>query len=503
MGFDNYGGKGARLAAALTVLSLMAGCAVAPQPLEREQVHQQARQDLEAALRGQEALQGPLTLEEAMARALKYNLDSRLHLMEQAMALGQLDVSHFDMLPRIAANAGYAGRSNTSASSSESILTRRQSLEPSTSVDTDRQVADLTLVWNVLDFGVGYYSAKQVADRALIAEERRRKVVQNTLQAVADAYWRAVAAERLLARIDPLMARVRAAREDSATLENLRLRSPLEALHYQRNLVDILSQLETQRQELARAKIELAALIGLPPSRDYQLQAPPEGYPVPALKVDMEQLEDLALSLRPELREEHYQSRISALETRKALLRMLPGIEFSVGGHYDSNSYLENHRWADYGAKVTWNLLNLMSGPANLRYAEAGENLAESRRQALGMAVLTQLYVARAQYEEAQRRFTSARELYDIDQRILAQQQAGAASQRLGDLTLIQSELNALRSTLNQDLLYAEVRNAFMRVFWSAGLDPVSGASSESDLASLGQALRATQAAWERGELQL
>ena len=44
------------------------------------------------------------------------------------------------------------------------------------------------------------------------------------------------------------------------------------------------------------------------------------------------------LRTRPELREQDYQARISAAETRKAMLRLLPGLEFSAGGHYDSNS---------------------------------------------------------------------------------------------------------------------------------------------------------------------
>lgn len=56
----------------------------------------------------------------------------------------------------------------------------------------------------------------------------------------------------------------------------------------------------------------------------------------------MARLETEALASRPELREQDYQTRISSAETRKAMLRMLPGLEFSAGGHYDSNSFLVN-----------------------------------------------------------------------------------------------------------------------------------------------------------------
>lgn len=55
-------------------------------------------------------------------------------------------------------------RNNDLASSSRSVLTGRQSLEPSTSQDRRRATADLTASWNVLDFGVSYYQAQQQAD---------------------------------------------------------------------------------------------------------------------------------------------------------------------------------------------------------------------------------------------------------------------------------------------------------------------------------------------------
>lgn len=491
---------GSLSSAAIAVL-LLSGCVVHPKALDSKVLQQQVQRDLQTMFEQQEPLSGPLTLEQAMARAVKYNLDGRLRLMEQAMAQGQLDVARFDMLPRMAAEAGYVGRSNTNASSSESVITHQQSLESSTSQDRTRRVGDLNVAWNVLDFGVSYFTAQQQADRASIAQERRRKVTQNIIQQVSSAYWRAVAAQRVITRIDPLLARVQKARQDSAAIENLRLRSPIEALNYQRALLDTMSRLEGQRKDLMLAKTELAALISLSPDHELELAAPSADYPVPALDIQMEKLEQLALGHRPELREEHFQARVSALETRKAMMRMLPGIEFGGGGHYDSNSFNENSRWADYSAKVTWNLLNLFSGPANIRYAEAGEKVTAARRQALSMAVLTQLYVARANFLEAQRQFQTATEINGIDQRITEQLNAGAVSSRVGELAVIQGELNAVQTSLQKDLSYAELRNAYNQVFLSAGADPLPEHVSATDLNTLGAAITATQAAWARGEI--
>ncbi|RZL05888.1 MAG: transporter, partial [Rubrivivax sp.] len=259
---------------AVSVLALaVTGCAVKTQPIEPGVSEQRAKSDLAKMFKDQEALQGPLTLHEAMARAVKYNLEARLKIMEEALAQRQVDLATFDMLPRMAMSAGYAGRSNVSASSSQSILTNTQSLEPSTSQDRDRDVADLTMVWNVLDFGVSYVNAKQQGDQRLIVQERRRKVVQTIIQDVRSAYWRAVAAERLLAQIDALMARVDQAKANSQQLGEQRLGDQIATLNYQRALIEATRQLEEQRRALSLAKTELGALINLAPGTKLTLAA--------------------------------------------------------------------------------------------------------------------------------------------------------------------------------------------------------------------------------------
>lgn len=275
----------------------ISGCAVTSQPIDRSVSEQRAQTDLESMFKDQEPLNGPLTLHEAMARAVKYNLEGRLKVMEEALAQRQVDLATFDMLPRMALSAGYAGRDNVSASSSESIETGSQSLEPSTSQDRDRGVADLTMVWNVLDFGVAYVSAKQQGDQRLIVQERRRKVLNTIIQDVRSAYWRALAAERLLSQIDSLMVRVNQARENSQRLSEQRIGDPIQALNYQRALIEATRQLEDQRRALSLAKTELATLINLPMGSDISL-IPSEDYPIPELKVNLDVLEQEALATR-------------------------------------------------------------------------------------------------------------------------------------------------------------------------------------------------------------
>lgn len=485
----------------ISVLALaVGGCAVTSQPIDRSVSEQRAQQDLATMFKDQEPLSGPLTLHEAMARAVKYNLEARLKVMEEAMAQRQVDLATFDMLPRMALSAGYAGRNNVSASSSQSVNTGTQSLEPSTSQDRDRGVADLTMVWNVLDFGVSYVSAKQQGDQRLIVQERRRKVVHTIIQDVRSAYWRAVAADRLLTQIDSLMARVAQARDNSQRLSEQRIGDPIQALSYQRALIEASRQLEEQRRALSLAKTELATLINLPLGTQVEL-APDAGYQMPELKVELSTLEQEALASRPELREQDYQARISAAETRKAMLRLLPGLEFSAGGHYDSNSFLVNQSWADYGVKVTWNLFNVLSAPAAIDVAKAGQEVADARRQAMSMAILAQLHVANANFREAQRQFQTSQQLAGLDGQIVEQLRNRYQAQGIGELELIQGELNTLQADLRRDLAYAELRNSYGQLFASVGLDPLPESVASDSVADIAAALSSREAQWQAGQL--
>ena len=485
----------------MSMLALVvSGCAVTSQPIERSVSEQRARTDLQNMYKGQEPLSGPLTLHQAMARAVKYNLEGRLKVMEEALAKRQLDLASFDMLPRMALDAGYVGRNNVNASSSQSVKTGTQSLEPSTSQDRDREVADLTMVWNVLDFGVSYISAKQAGDQRLIVQERRRKVINTIVQDVRSAYWRAMAAERLLKQIDALMARVEAARNNSQSMSEQRIGDPVQALGYQRSLIQATRQLEEQRRALSLAKTELATLINLPLGTELTLATQDE-YEIPELKVDLPRLEQEALASRPELREQDYQTRISAAETRKAMLRLLPGLEFSAGGHYDSNSFLVEQGWADYGVKVTWNLFNVVSAPAAIDVAKAGEEVAAARRQAMSIAVLAQLYVANANYRDALRQFKTSQQLSDIDGQIVGQLRSRHQAASLGELDLIQGELNTLQADLRRDLAYADLRNAYGQIFASAGLDPLPDEVQSTEVQSIATALANREAAWAQGDI--
>ncbi|UTH76149.1 TolC family protein [Chromobacterium sp. IIBBL 290-4] len=482
--------------AVLAVAVALSGCAVTPEPLSLAEHKATLEADRQAMFGSQEKITAPVTLQEAMARALKYNLDYRVKIMEEAMAQRQLDLSSLDMLPKLALAAGYTARNRDNASSSQNVATGEQSLVPSISSEKHDSTADLNLSWNVLDFGVSYYSAHQQADRVLILEQRKRKVSQQMMQQVREAWWQAAGAQQLQGRIDELLKQAEEALNDAKQVEQQKLRAPLDALNYRRQLLDVIRQMTAVRSALSQAKPRLAAIMNISPGQDFQI-AVPSDMPMPALGVDLDKMEELALLNRPEVVESHYSQRISALETRKAIAKLLPGLEFSVGQHYDSNKFLINNSWSDAGLRLSWNLLNLFSAGPIMRAADAQKQVDQAQRMALNMAVLTQVHVAYLDFQGKSRQFWIERELNKVDQSIYEQTRNAVDSGASARLQGILADANAVFSSLRLYQSYGDMQNAYGQMAASLGLDPMPKTTAGYDLKSLSQAFKGAETRWQ------
>ena len=468
----------------------LSGCSVIPSPFTDEEIQAQAAADSQSLFVDQEPLTGPVSLAEAIARALRYNLDYRLRLRQEQLARTELDLSRYEMLPDLVGSIGYEGRDNFSGASSRSLLSGQQSLEPSTSSDRDVNTADLRLSWNVLDFGLSYVRARQAADQLLIAEQQRRLVVNQIVEEVRGTYWRAVSNDRLTKRINRLRRKVDRALRQSRKVETSALENPLAALTYQRELLDSKQELEQLQRSLVTAKIRLGALMNISPGTDFDLVLDHPTKSRPALGMTPEGMERLALENRPELHEIRYQERINAEETKAALLRLLPGIELFSSANDSSNSFLYNSSWLGWGAQVSWNLLNIFKYPATERTIEARGEVLRAQRLALAMAVLTQLHVGIAEFKQSSASHRIAGEYLDTQRRILAQIRAGARTGSVREQTLIREELNTLLAEADSDVAYANLENVRARTLASIGEDPVPVTGDGQSLSEFTETVR-------------
>ena len=479
------------------VASLVASCATPPRTLTDE-VARQRMADLQALFDQQEPIDKPLTLADAMARAVKYNVDARVKLMSQALAERQLDLSNTDLLPKLAVSAGYSARSNVNAFSSESIVTGTESLEPSTSEERRRVDANATLVWNVLDFGVSYVAAQQQADQVLIAEQERRKAVQNIIQDVNFAYWQALAAQRLGPELNSLLNDLDHQLTVTDQAQSSGALDPRQAAREKNALLTATREMTRLRNELILARGDLARLMNVKPGTKFTLQPSDEEMALPEVAQTPKEVEETALTHRPELREEDYRKRIDVHDVRKAMLRMLPGIEISGGATYDSNDFLVHNSWSFAGVKVVWNLFNVFAGPRAKAEAQARVARDDMRRMALSMAVLTQLHVAYEQLNNARAQHDISSGLADVDERIVKQQEARTAANANNATDQLQARAGALIAELQKDQAFAELQNAVGRIQNSIGLDPMPKTMESHDVEAVSVAIARHRAALDR-----
>lgn len=444
-----------------------------------------------------DTISGPLSMDEAIARALKYNLDRRAKMMEEALALNQLDVTQFDMLPQLVAQAGYATRSNDRISQSRNEADG--SLSPSRFISQERShnLAELGFTWNLLDFGLGHYNAKQQANRVLIAAEKRRKAMHVLMQDVRTAYWRAASAQKLRVDVEKTIALAEDALSDSRKVEAERVRNPLDALRYQRQLLENLRLLEAIDQELSSAQVELASLINAPMGQVIQIaETEVKNVDAGILKLSVQAMEEAALAQNADLREQHYNARIARDETRKTLVRLFPNVSFSYGIKYDSDNYLVNNNWNDAGLQLSFNLFKLLTVPTQMKLAKAGVALADQRRMATQMAVLTQVHLARLQLLNARNQFERADAIYAIDLKIVDHVRNRERAQVQSKLDSVSNATAAILSLLRRYQALAQMQSAENRLLASIGLEPKIGSTSELSLAQLTAQLKGSGMLW-------
>lgn len=484
---------GPRLSLLLPVALAVSACTVVPKPLDRSALARIADDTMSRVVSAQEPVIGPIDVYEAIARSLKYNLDQRVELMQEAVNVQELNLANYQGLPNLVLNSGYSGRNNVLASSSTSVLTNQQSLEPSSSSDKNLLDTDITLSWNVLDFGLSRVRAEQAADKVLAQREERRKALSRIVEDVRTAYWRAVASEKLLSRLGRLEARTQKAIADSRALANERQTSPIVALTYERELLEIRREAQQIDGDLRMARSQLAALMNVPPDSKFRLSDARPALGKPPLDVDAQKLIRIAIMNRPEVRDVAYRLRSNEKELDAALLETLPGIDAFVGPNVSTNSFLYNDNWLGWGAKASWNLLKVFQYPQRRRLVESQSALLDERSLALTMAIMTQVHVSRARYAHAREELSTAGQLKSVQHRLLEQMASSNSTEQTSEQTLIREEMNTIVSDVRFDLAYANLQNAYANIYASIGLDAYPAVDiDKASVSDIKQALRGT-----------
>lgn len=483
MGQRNF----SRIICVLIVVTCLSACSAASGPLTLSEQLETLEEDLRALFETKE-VEKPITLYQAMARALKYNMDHRLAVAEESVANGNVALARLGMLPSLEMKGQYIGRNNQSASSSQSYVTGTQSLESSISTEKHRRTGSLEASWDILDTGLAFVESRQETDRARIAAERRRKVIHNIVQDVRYAYWQAAGAQEMLAKIDSLTNKGNAIIENIRKAEDAGVKSPEESLKTQSRLLGTMDELMTMRSQLSFARIELASLMNVPPAAAFTLATDAKDLPfkktaIPGLDVPVRDLEKLALVIRPEIREEFFQKRIAANDISLAVLETFPGMDILLSQNYDDNKFLAHDKWASFSLGFTQSLIRLFTLPARLEQARTKQKLADLKRQALAVAIIAQVHVADARFGLSRDRLKLLRRIHAVNEKMATVARSQKVAETLTEGELLEVEMGLLLSRIRTYLAFAEMQNAYGQVINSLGLDllPEEALEKETD----------------------
>jgi outer membrane protein TolC len=155
-----------------------------------------------------------------------------------------------------------------------------------------------------------------------------------------------------------------------------------------------------------------------------------------------------------------------------------------------------NRRWEEAGLQLSFNLFNLISGPDQVDLAKAGVALADQRRLAMQMSVLTQVHLARIALINARSQFTRADAIYNIDSKIDQLVKSREAAQAQSKLETVSNVTTTILSLLRRYQALAQVQVAENRLMATLGIEPKLDDVGATPLPALTAKLRAQGNPW-------
>lgn len=450
----------------LTVVMLNGCASIAPRLSEGEVASYSTYlgQRLASAV---QPLDGKLTVGDAVARAVRYNATIRAKELEAALAEAHVRSRSGEMLPNLVAETRYYQRDRAHSSRSS------QSTVYSTSSDLSTLSSDITLSWNILDFGLSFIRAKQGLDKAHQQHEDVRRVSARIGEETRSLYWKAVASAKLgpaaaglAAELDEAVRLSRAAAADPAL-------DPLVAIDYQRDILALRRDLSSLQTSLAGTTAQLNQSIGMPLSGKLTLESserlPKRALPASTVAEDV----STALRQRPEIRQHMYDMRITENEVDAVFLRLLPGATLSGTAASDSTSFLLHSDWIEASTRIAGNLMNLVRLPAELDTLDAQQSVHRQNALASAATIMMQVHVARARIEVQMRAFRDAERFADVQRQLYRQVRAAVQAGKVGRQALVREKLATLLTQVRMLVAFADLDSAFAAYATARGDDPV------------------------------
>lgn len=411
----------------------------------------------------------PLVLDEIIAIALNQNLSLKVKQQEYCIEREALTRERFNMLPKILVNWENWGRTENTASFSQSLQPGIPPAPLSISSEQNVRRWDVTLVWNLVDFGLAFYRSRQESNKVLMAQLEYERLRQTMVVDISKQYWKAMIAKIALQKSQEIIDK---ALEQQANLHRqmqAKIISEIQGLRNENQLINIRGQLQAYAAQYHSAISELALLMALPADIEFNLAD------VKVMGIDVElgdirELESYALINRPELYSSDAEEKIRVDDARIAVVQMMPGVELFGGPYNDSNYFLLYNNWLAAGARATWNLLNVPGYNMERKMACARKTLVRLNRLALSIGIVAQVHLSYLLFNDNLESYIIAKELESVNKRMLLAAKNEQRQGKLHEADVLKYESEALFSEIDASTKYAELQGSLEQLNSAIGL---------------------------------
>lgn len=413
----------------------------------------------------------PLTLDDAVSYALTYNLDAEVKKLESDILKESMAGARLKMLPSLVFDGEISRRNNYDASFSDPLFASGEQ-DYNYSRDKSTKRYNVELSWDILNFGIAYYQQRQAAEQYKIAEQRRRRVVQNLRFDITKTYWQALAAKRSMEIAKDLVDRLKERESILKSQWESMVKSEIETLETSVVMSEMQLNMSGFENDFQRNKEKLAVLMGLPKGSDFELVDGDFETPLAESgNIDMAKLELEALHLRPELYEQDMEENISLDDARIAVAKAMPRPSVFYRYNYDGDSHLYEDQWYEVGVRLSFDLLTVPQQLSHKREANIKTKLVKTRRQSVAAAVLTQLRLAVIDFNDANRKYSYSDVISEKRKQLV---DAHKRHSEFGDDTyevVIENEAKYLIAEVRRLQSQVDLKIAEQRILNSAGCE--------------------------------
>jgi outer membrane protein TolC len=353
-------------------------------------------------------------LPECIELALKNNLDLQVSELKEKIANERVTAEILGMLPDLTVTNDYKARSNIPASSSKSVATGGATYGFSQGQDKDENNFKVELLFSALDFGLAYLNVVQAQDRTLIEKQQTQRAAQNLRLDVVKAYFRVATIQDAIETTEKLLEECRNIDNAFSELAKTKDVSLLRLLDEHKRFIRLQQRMMEYRRSYLNSCIELRTLMGYAPFGEIRVDSTVLSKLTEIDLPEIDLLEKISPTERPELYNLDIQLNITLNEARKVILMMFPNVQMVADFNNSSNSFLLHTSWWEIGVRAAYNVLKLPQQIAKYRSLNGEMDELEMQTLSMTIGVMAQVRISQAEMLEAKERYELDEKVYQI-----------------------------------------------------------------------------------------